>query len=112
MQNLNYQQPSEKDIVQPEDISNVPAEKCLENVGLEFEKYVDLDKQLKEQLRNDTEHYHNILKRVIAIVKYLAIRGLAFRGTEEVFCSHNGNFMGALELLAEFDPFIPEHIEP
>ncbi|GFS73715.1 zinc finger MYM-type protein 1 [Trichonephila clavipes] len=78
MQNLDCQQPSEKDIVQPEDISNVPTEKCLENVGFEFEKYVDV----------------------------------AFRGTEEVFGSpHNGNFMGALELLAYFDPFIREHIE-
>ncbi|GFS99845.1 zinc finger MYM-type protein 1 [Trichonephila clavipes] len=78
MQNLS--QPSEKDIVQSEDISNVQAEKCLENVGFEFEKYV--------------------------------VVGLAFRGTEEGFGSpHNGNFIGALELLAEFDPFIREHIE-
>ncbi|GFW09001.1 zinc finger MYM-type protein 1 [Trichonephila clavipes] len=97
MQNLDYQQPSEKDIVQPEDNSNVPTEKCLENVGIEFEKYVDVDswskslnKQLKEQLRKDTEYYHNVLKRVVTIVKYLAMRGLAFRGTEEVFGStHN-----------------------
>ncbi|GFS74222.1 zinc finger MYM-type protein 1 [Trichonephila clavipes] len=73
MQNFDYQQPSEKDIVQPEDISNVPAEKCFENVGFDFEKYVDV----------------------------------AFRGTEEVFGSpHNGYFMGAPELLAEFNPFI------
>ncbi|GFV62547.1 zinc finger MYM-type protein 1 [Trichonephila clavipes] len=87
MQNLDYQQPSEKDIVQPENTSNVPAEKCLVNIGFEFEKYVD-------------------------VVKYLAIRGLAFRGKEEGFGSpHNGNFMGVLELLAEFDPFIREHIE-
>ncbi|GFW97893.1 zinc finger MYM-type protein 1 [Trichonephila clavipes] len=71
-----------------------------------------LDKQLKEQLRKDTEYYHNVLKCVVGIVKYLAIRGLAFRGTEEVFGSpHNGNFMGTLELLAEFDPFIREYIE-
>ncbi|GFS74397.1 uncharacterized protein TNCV_970011 [Trichonephila clavipes] len=33
MQDLDDQQPSEKDIVQPEDISNAPAEKCLENFG-------------------------------------------------------------------------------
>ncbi|GFV20695.1 uncharacterized protein TNCV_777401 [Trichonephila clavipes] len=99
MQNLDYQQPSEKDIVQPEDISNVTAEKCLENIGFELEKYVDEDKQLKEQLRKDTEYYYNVLKRVVAIVKYLAIRGLAFRGTEDVFGSpHIGYFMGALEL--------------
>ncbi|GFX42977.1 histone-lysine N-methyltransferase SETMAR [Trichonephila clavipes] len=42
MQNFDYQQPSEKDIVQPEDISNVPTENCLENVEFEFEKYVDV----------------------------------------------------------------------
>ncbi|GFU66026.1 zinc finger MYM-type protein 1 [Trichonephila clavipes] len=69
-------------------------------------------KQLQEQLRKDTEYYHNVLKRVTAAVKYLAIIGLAFRGTEEVFRSpHNGNFMGALELLDEFDSFICELIE-
>ncbi|GFW11432.1 zinc finger MYM-type protein 1 [Trichonephila clavipes] len=45
-------------------------------------------------------------------VKYLSIRGLAIRGTEKVFSSpHNGNFMGTLELQAEFNPFIREHIE-
>ncbi|GFW52364.1 zinc finger MYM-type protein 1 [Trichonephila clavipes] len=106
-------------IVQREYISNAPTEKCLENVGFEFEKYVDvgswpksLNKQLQEQLRKDTKYYHNVIKRVIAVVKYLAIRDLAFRGTEEVLGSpSNGNFMGALKLLAEFDPFIHEHIE-
>lgn len=71
-----------------------------------------LDKQFQEQLRKEIEYYHNVLKRVIAVVKFLSVRGLAFRGSEEVFGSpHNGNFMGALELLAEFDPFIREHIE-
>ncbi|GFW05173.1 zinc finger MYM-type protein 1 [Trichonephila clavipes] len=71
-----------------------------------------LDKQLKEQLRKDTEYYHNVLKLVVAVVKYLAFKGLAFRCTEEVFDSpHNGSFICALELLAEFDPFIREHIE-
>ncbi|GFT32222.1 uncharacterized protein TNCV_1034911 [Trichonephila clavipes] len=39
MQDYDDQQPSEKDIVQPEDISNALTEKCLENVGFEFENY-------------------------------------------------------------------------
>lgn len=30
-----------------------------------------IDKQLQEQLRKDTEYYHNVLKRAIAVVKYL-----------------------------------------
>nr|XP_042914001.1 uncharacterized protein LOC122274127 [Parasteatoda tepidariorum] len=71
-----------------------------------------LDKQLLKQLRKETEYYHNVLKRVIAVVKFVSKRGLAFRGSEEVFGSpNNGNFRGALELLAEFDPFIREHID-
>ncbi|GFY31734.1 zinc finger MYM-type protein 1 [Trichonephila clavipes] len=71
-----------------------------------------LDKQLKEQLRQDTEYYHNVLKRVVAVIKYLAIRGLAFRYAEEVFSSpHNDSFICALELLAELDPFLREHTE-
>ncbi|GFT51041.1 zinc finger MYM-type protein 1 [Trichonephila clavipes] len=138
MKVLDDQQTSEKDVVQREDISNAPTEKCLENVGYEFEKYVDveyhensiehknsmlvwltrkenksvLDKQLQEQIKKDIEYYHKVLKRVIALLKYLAVRVLVLRGTEEVFGSpHNGNFTGALKLLAEFDPFICEHIE-
>ncbi|GFU90886.1 hypothetical protein TNCV_4922191 [Trichonephila clavipes] len=72
MQDYDDQQPSEKDIVQPEDISNAPTEKRLEIVGYEFENYT-----------------------------------LTWRGTEEVFGSpHSGNVMGALEMLAELDPFI------
>ncbi|GFW39836.1 hypothetical protein TNCV_2420011 [Trichonephila clavipes] len=78
MQYLDDQQPSEKDIVQPEDISNVPTEKCLENVGFELEKYVDVGSWPKS---------------------CLAIRGLVFKCTEEVFGSpHNGSFVCAPEL--------------
>ncbi|GFV60696.1 hypothetical protein TNCV_4180321 [Trichonephila clavipes] len=43
MQDLDDQLPSGKGIVQPEDIINTSTEKCLENVGFEFEKYVDVE---------------------------------------------------------------------
>ncbi|GFU74800.1 zinc finger MYM-type protein 1 [Trichonephila clavipes] len=43
MKHLDDLQPSEKDVVQREDISNAPTQKCLENVGFEFEKYVDVE---------------------------------------------------------------------
>ncbi|GFW77452.1 uncharacterized protein TNCV_2498451 [Trichonephila clavipes] len=42
MKDLDDLKPSEKYVVQREDISNAPTEKCLENVGFEFEKYVDV----------------------------------------------------------------------
>jgi len=48
---------------------------------------------------------------VVAVVKALASRGLSFRGHDEKFgSSHNGNYLMSLELIAEFDPFLAEHI--
>ena len=49
---------------------------------------------------------------MVAVIRTIAERGLAFRGSVESFGSHsNGNFLGLLELLAEFDPFLAAHIE-
>ena len=53
-----------------------------------------------------------MLERIVAVITFIAERGLAFRGDEEVFGSaHNGNYLGMLELLAQFDPFLREHIK-
>jgi len=41
-----------------------------------------------------------------------AERGLALRGDDEkIGSSHNGNYLGCLELVAQFDPFLAKHIE-
>ncbi|XP_060852987.1 zinc finger MYM-type protein 1-like isoform X2 [Rhopalosiphum padi] len=70
-----------------------------------------IDQQIIQQIENERMYWINVLKRVVAIVKTLASRGLAFRGhTSKIGCPRNGNFMMALELLAEFDPFISNHI--
>ncbi|GFW90671.1 zinc finger MYM-type protein 1 [Trichonephila clavipes] len=109
MQDLNDQPPSEKYIVQPE-TSVMPRPKSVWLTQKENKSV--LDRQLQEQQRKDTEYYHNVLKRVISVIKYFSIRGLATRGTEKVFGPpYNSNFMGTLELQAEFNPFIREHIE-
>ena len=45
-------------------------------------------------------------------IKFLAQRGLSFRGSQETFGSNsNGNYLGALELIAKFDPFLAQHIQ-
>ena len=47
----------------------------------------------------------------VEVIKFLSQRGLAFRGEDELFGSpHNGNYMGVLELLSKFDPFLADHI--
>ena len=55
------------------------------------------------QVADEKRYWRSILKCVVATDKFLAFRGLAFRGKNETFGSpHNGNFLGALKLLVEF----------
>lgn len=45
------------------------------------------------------------------MIKLLATRGLAFRGSKETIGSPtNGNFLGVLEAIAQFDPFLAQHL--
>lgn len=70
-----------------------------------------IDAELQMQIQNEIDYWRNVLKRVIAVIKKLGSRGLPFRGKEEKFGSNkNGNYMLALELVAEFDPFLATHI--
>lgn len=71
-----------------------------------------IDSALKEQIQEEESYWREVLRRVVAVIKFLAERGHAFRGGDEVFGSpHNGNYLGILELLAQFDPFLAEHIK-
>lgn len=77
---------------------------------------------LTAQLNEEISYWKNILKRVVAVIKGLASRGLAFRGSNEKFGDqHSGNYFSfldinsrsimLLELIAEFDPLLTKYIE-
>lgn len=71
-----------------------------------------LDNLLQVQIDEEITYWRNVLMRVVAVVKRLCSRGLAFRGKNEKFGDpHNGNYCMVLELLAEFNPFLARHIE-
>ena len=73
---------------------------------------VCVDSLLVCQIEEEQKYWSALIVRVIEIVKFLAERSFAFRGSDEKIGSYNnGNYLGLLKLLAEFDPFMAEHIK-
>lgn len=71
-----------------------------------------IDKSSVQALKNEEQYWHKVLTRVLSVVRFLAERGLPFRGTTETIGSpNNGNFLGIIEVLAEYDPFLQQHIQ-
>lgn len=71
-----------------------------------------IDRALVNQYNCEVQYWKDILKRIVAVVKFLTSRGLAFRGENQTAGSpNNGNYLGCLELLSQFDPFIFEHLQ-
>ena len=70
--------------------------------------HVDVEQQA-EQVEN---YWRSVLKRLISVIKFSCERGLALRGENEIMGSAaNGNYLGMLELLAQYDDFLKQHIQ-
>lgn len=71
-----------------------------------------IDMELTQQVERQAQYWRLVLKRVINVIKFIAEHGLAFRGDNELVGSpRNGNFLGILELIAQFDNFLEQHIK-
>ena len=71
-----------------------------------------IDQDLAKQEAELRDYWCKLLMRIVSTIKFIAERGLAFRGTDEVIGSQtNGNYLGILELLSEYDPFLAAHIK-
>ena len=74
-------------------------------------KNTRVDNSFLVQIDKEEVYWREVLKRVVTVVKFLCERGLPLPGGNEVFGSaQNGNFLGLLELLAQFDDFLADPI--
>jgi len=85
---------------------------CMLSLHQRCKGTATIDSSLIKQMEGARQYWREVLKRVVAVIKFLGERGLAFRGDNELLGSpQNGNFLGIIELLAQFDPFLAGHIE-
>ena len=71
-----------------------------------------VDSELAQEADRIEQYWRSALKRLVSVLKFPCERGLALRGDNETFGSpHNGNYLGILELLAEYDDFLKQHIQ-
>ena len=63
-----------------------------------------IDTNAVKQFRDELNYWHQVLNRILDVIRILSVRGLAFRGDNEHFGSHqNGNYLGILKLIAKYD---------
>jgi len=74
-----------------------------------------MDTKLQARQIKQIEQYtgiRSVLERAVSVIKFIAERGLAVRGDNELIGSpRNGNYLGILELIAQYDVFIAQHIQ-
>lgn len=71
-----------------------------------------VDSDLEKQIDELTTYWVKVLNRLVSVITVLAERGLAFRGDNQTVGSpHNGNYLALLELIADYDTFLAQHIK-
>ncbi|KAG8432737.1 hypothetical protein GDO86_017106 [Hymenochirus boettgeri] len=66
----------------------------------------------KELVMSETQHWRKVLKRLIILVRTLAMQNIAFRGrSKKLYERSNGNFLKFVEAMSEFDAVLEKHVK-
>ena len=81
-------------------------------VARRAEELGSIDCELAQQLDHEESYWRSVLKRLVSVVKFACECGLALQGDNEIIGSpSNGNYLGMLELIAQYDNFPLQHIQ-
>ncbi|GFT30196.1 transposable element Tcb2 transposase [Trichonephila clavipes] len=90
--------------------STLPPE-CVQTLICRRRTHNRIDSSLGSQFNKEQEYWTKVLQRVVSVIKFLSSRGIAFRGdVEHIGSQHNVNYLGILELIVEYDPFLSSHM--
>ncbi|XP_065651225.1 uncharacterized protein LOC136079417 [Hydra vulgaris] len=82
------------------------------NLAVRSRELGRINNELIKQSEDVKSYWRNIIKRLVSVITFVCERGLALRGKNEIVGSSKiGNYLGILELLAEYDNFLKQHIE-
>lgn len=71
-----------------------------------------IDDALIQKLSAECTYWKDLLFRLVKVIKFIATRGLALRGSDQKLGStKNGIYLGLIELISEFDPFLKNHLQ-
>ncbi|CAH2293510.1 zinc finger MYM-type 1-like [Pelobates cultripes] len=71
-----------------------------------------IDHSYQRLLATETQHWQNVLQRLVAIVQYLGKQCLAFRGSSDtLYSENNGNYLKLVEMMATFDSVMQSHLK-
>ena len=71
-----------------------------------------VDKALMKEMETERKYWREVLTRVVDVRKLICEGGSPVRGKDETLGSvHNGNYLGIMELVSKYDPFLARHLD-